>query len=149
MLQCVDKCLIVEHGLVISFFLFLDLLQEQFLLDEGVVELGVGIAELVVVDEELKPLSESGLGSMVLGERGHELGVFGDEHGVEALGFEEVAYQLINEPGGCPRIGTDHVMLLALVIEKLIGFLCLDILGQLLTQALLQFLQHAHAPPWR
>ena len=61
MLESIDECLIIEHGLVISFFFLLNLLEEQLFLHEGVIQLSVGIAEFVVVDEELKPLSESGL----------------------------------------------------------------------------------------
>ena len=61
MLQSVHKDLVVEHGLVVTFFLLGHLLQEELLLHEGVVQLGVGVAELVVFDEELEPLSQPGL----------------------------------------------------------------------------------------
>jgi hypothetical protein len=50
-LQGIHEDLIVEHALVITFFLFLDLPHEELFLDEGVVKFGVGVAELVVFDE--------------------------------------------------------------------------------------------------
>ena len=59
--QSVDKSLIVEHGLIISFFFLLNLLHEQLFLDEGIVQLSVSVTELVVVNEKLKSFSKSWL----------------------------------------------------------------------------------------
>jgi len=90
-LEGINEDLVVEHALVVSFLLLLDLLKEELFLDEGVIELGVGVAELVVLDEEFEPLSESGFGAVVLGQGRHELRVLDDEGGVEALGLKEPA----------------------------------------------------------
>ena len=57
MLQRIDERLVVEHRFIVSLFLLFDLLKEELLLDEWVVQLGVGIAKLVVVDEQLEPFA--------------------------------------------------------------------------------------------
>jgi hypothetical protein len=54
-------------------------------LNEGVVQLSVGVAKLVVFDEEFKTFGQSWFGAMVFGEGRHELWVFNNEGGVEAL----------------------------------------------------------------
>lgn len=51
MLECINEHLVVEHGFVVSFVLFLYLIKEQILLHERIVKFGVGIAKFVVVDE--------------------------------------------------------------------------------------------------
>jgi hypothetical protein len=84
-LKGIDKDLIVEHGLIVSFLFFLYLLEEELFLNEGVIELSICIAELMVLNEELESFSESRFGSVVFGKRRHHLGVFDDEGGVEAL----------------------------------------------------------------
>jgi len=84
-LEGIHEDLVVEHALVVSFLLLLDLLEEELFLDEGVIEFGVGVAELVVLDEEFEPFGESGFGAVVLGQGRHELRVLDDEGGVEAL----------------------------------------------------------------
>ena len=57
MLQRIDERLVVEHRFIVSLFLLFDLLKEELFLDEWVVQLGVGIAKLVVVDEQLEPFA--------------------------------------------------------------------------------------------
>ncbi len=69
MFQCVYEHIVVEHGFVITFLLLLHLGHEELLLHEGVVQLGVGIAELVVLDEEFESFSETGLAAVVFGKR--------------------------------------------------------------------------------
>ena len=91
MFECIDEDLVIEHGFIISFFLFLYLLLEEFLLHKWIVELSIGIAELVILNEELEPFSQSRLGPMVLGQRRHHLGVLHDEGGVQTLSLQEAA----------------------------------------------------------
>jgi hypothetical protein len=117
----VHEDLIVEHGFVVSFLLLSHLCHEQFLLHEGVVELGVGIAELVVFDEELEPLGEAGLAAVVLGERRHRLWVLDDEGGIQALRLEEAADQLVDESEGGSGVRAVDLVLLALLIEEHLG----------------------------
>ena len=79
MFQGIDEDLIIEHALVISFFFFFDLLQEEFFLDKGIIEFGISITELMIFDEEFKSFGESWFGSMIFGERRHNLGMLNDE----------------------------------------------------------------------
>jgi len=67
MLKSINEDLVVEHRFIISFFFLFHLLHEELLLDEWVIELGVCVTKLMVFDEELESLSQSGLGSMVFG----------------------------------------------------------------------------------
>jgi len=60
-LQGGAKVLVNHLGLVVSGGLVLGLLGEPLPLDEGVVQLGVGVAYLLGGNEELEPLSEAGL----------------------------------------------------------------------------------------
>lgn len=122
MLQGIDEHLIVEHAFVISFFLLLDLAHEEFLLYERVVEFGVGVAKLVVLDEEFEPLSKSGLGPVVLGQRRHHLRMLDDEGRVETLGLEKSAHQLVDQPYRSSGIRAFHFVLLALSIEERLSF---------------------------
>ena len=122
MLQSIHEHVIIEHGFIISLFLLLDLLHEQVLLDEWVVQLCVGITEFVVVDEQLESLSESYFRSVVFGQGGHQLRVLHDECWVQALGFKEMANELVDKTNSSPRIRACHMVLFALVIIK---YLCL------------------------
>jgi len=83
MFKSIDKDLVVEHAFVITFFFFLDLSKEKILLDEGIIEFGIGVTELVIFDEKLKPFGESRFRSMIFGQRGHELRMFNDEGRVQ------------------------------------------------------------------
>ena len=118
MLQRIHKHLIIEHGFIVTFLLFAHLRQEELLLHEGIVEFGIGVAELVILDEELKTLSQTRLAAVVLGKGRHRLRMLDDEGGIEALGFEETADQLVNESDGGSGVGTVHLMLLALLIKE-------------------------------
>ncbi len=53
-------------------------------LDDRVVQLGVGVAQLLGQAEHLKAFSDAGLGAMPLGQGAHDLGVVDDEGGVDA-----------------------------------------------------------------
>lgn len=61
------------------------LVLEHLALLDGVVELGVRVADLAAVDEELEALCEAGLASVPLGERRHDLRVVADEARVQQL----------------------------------------------------------------
>ena len=69
MLQSVNEDLIVSHRLVVSLLLLLYLLQKQLFLHKGIVKLSVSVSELMVLDKQLKSLSQSRLRSVVLGKR--------------------------------------------------------------------------------
>lgn len=97
MFQGVDECFIIEHGLIVSFLLLFDLLHEEIFLEERIVEFGVGVTELVVVDEELESLGESWFCPVVFGQWRHHLRMFDNKGWVQTLGLEETSDQLVNQ----------------------------------------------------
>lgn len=149
MLQRIHKHLIIEHRLLISFVFLLHLIHEELFLDEGIVQFGVGVTQLVVVDEEFEAFGEAGLGTVVFGQGGHELGVFDDEGGVLALGLDEVADQLVDEAGGVAGGFADYAVLRALFVEEFTGLLGGDVLGDGLAKFSLELLHHTDPLPGR
>ena len=67
--------LIYPLRLVVSLLLLPHLLLEAQALLEGVVQLRVGVAELLSTHEALETLAETGTGAVVLGKWGHDLWV--------------------------------------------------------------------------
>jgi hypothetical protein len=81
-------------SLLVSLSLLLHLFLEVGLLDERVVQLGVGVAHFSGSDESFESFAESGDRSVVLGERGHDLRVTDNEGGRDALVFDELSDEL-------------------------------------------------------
>ena len=79
---------VISHGLV------LQLLGKPLSLDCRVIQLGVGIHNLLLTGEQLEPLREAGHRAVPLGEGTHDLGVVHDEGWVDALNLYEVSHQL-------------------------------------------------------
>ena len=67
-LQGTEEVLIDDHGLVVALVGQLHLLNETLLLIDGVVELGVGVGQLLTIHHQLEALGEAGLRAMHLGE---------------------------------------------------------------------------------
>lgn len=149
MLKGIDKDLIVEHRLIISFFFFLYLLQEELFLHEGVIELSIRITELMVLNEELEPFSESRFGSMILGKWRHHLGVLNDEGRVKALRLQESSDEFIDESNGGAWIGAIYFVLLALLVKENLCFFGLEVLGDGFSEFLLELLHHGNTSPGR
>jgi len=63
-------------------------------LNEGIVQFGVGVANLLGSDESFESFTESGDRSVVLGERGHDLRVTDDERGRDTLVLDEFSDEL-------------------------------------------------------
>lgn len=125
MFQGIHEHVVVVHGLVVTSVLLVDLIHEQLLLLEGVIQLSVGVAKLMVVNEKLKSLAQSWLGPVVFRKRRHFLGMLGDEGWVETLAFEKTAHQFINESGRGPRLIAVNFMLDAKLIEKGTSLFCM------------------------
>lgn len=98
MFESSNEIRIVAHGLIVASILGLHLLHEQLLLHEGVIQFGVRIAQLMVVDEELEAFSQPSLRTVLLSQRTHDLRVVDDEGGVQEARFHEVPNQLIQQP---------------------------------------------------
>mmetsp|Transcript_4793 Transcript_4793/g.19542 ORF Transcript_4793/g.19542 Transcript_4793/m.19542 type:complete len:232 (-) Transcript_4793:1362-2057(-) len=97
-LQRDAEVLVLDHRLVVARRRIRSLRREALALDEGVVELGVRVAELLRRDEQLEALRDGRLGAVVLGQRRHDRGVLGDEGRRHALGFEQLANKVVDEP---------------------------------------------------
>lgn len=54
MLKSLDEISIISHSFIITSLFRLDLLKEEFSLDKGIIQLGVGIAKFLMIDEELE-----------------------------------------------------------------------------------------------
>lgn len=90
----INESLIVTLCLVISKILLPHLLLEVGLLDEGIVQLGVGVAELASGDETLETFTQSLARAVTLGERRHDLRVADDEGRRDALVLNELPNEL-------------------------------------------------------
>lgn len=76
-------------GLIVSSCLGLHLVFKKGSLDEGVIQLSVGIDDFVVVHEQLESLGQMTLVSVVLGQRAHDLRMVHDECWVFASRLNE------------------------------------------------------------
>jgi hypothetical protein len=90
----VHEGLVDTLSLVVSLVLLPCLLLEPLSLVERIVQLGVGVADLLGSDESLEPFAKTRSGSMTLGQRRHDLRVSDDERGVDALVLDELADEL-------------------------------------------------------
>lgn len=98
-LQGLAEVLIDQLGLIITSSLIRGLLLETLTLVKGIVQLCVGIADLLGGDETLETLAKTGDGTMALGEGGHHLGVAHDESGADALDLNEISDELVEKTG--------------------------------------------------
>jgi len=122
-----------------------DLALEQPPLYDGIVQLGVGVADLATSNEELETLSERGSAAVVLGERRHDLGVISDEGGRDALGLNEVANELVEQASVGERRTALDAVLLALHLEELVGLSGAKVRGELDAELLLEGGNHGDA----
>ena len=142
MFQSIDEGLIIKHRFVISFLLLFNLLHEQFLLDEGIIQLSVSIAELMMVNEKLESFSQSRFGSVIFGQWRHRLRMFHNESRVQTLRFKEASDQLINKSVGSSWIAAINVMFSTLFVEEDLSLLCFDVFRNGLSQLFLKFFHH-------
>jgi hypothetical protein len=82
---------------VLIFGTFTDLLFKSGSLNDGIVQLCVGIANLLLATEEFEPLGQAGDGAMPLSQWGHDLRVLHDEGWIDASFLQEFADQLWNK----------------------------------------------------
>ena len=85
MFQGIYEYLVVEHTFIVSFFLLSDLVHKELFLYKRIVKFSIGIAELVILNEQLESLSESRFGSVILGQRRHQLRMFDNEGWIKTL----------------------------------------------------------------
>lgn len=147
--QAGAEVLVDDLGLVVTLVLLAGLLLESQTLVEGVVQLGVGVDNLLLADEGLETLAETGVLAVVLGQRRHHLGVAGDEGGVDAGLLDELTHQLVQHTGvGHGRRALD-TGLLEHALQELAGLGGVQLVAgrELLAGGLLEGRDHLHAPP--
>lgn len=136
--------------LVITLVLLASLLLEAKSLVEGIVQLGVGVGNLLLAHESLKTLAEALLGTMVLGKRAHHLGVLQDEGGVDAGLLDELARELVNHASVGERWWALNTHLLAHSLEERIRLVGVELLAgrELLAGGFLEGRNHLDPAPW-
>lgn len=113
---------LVDHlGLVVSGILLSSLLLESLSLVKGIVQLGVGVTDLLGGNKDLESLTDTGSVSRVLGQRRHHLGVAVDKGGVDARVLKVVANQLVQHSGVGERRSAGKTDLLELILQELVG----------------------------
>ena len=91
------KVIVDVHRLVVALGLEGGLLLEALELVDRVVQLGVGVRQLLAGDEELEPLGERVVVAAALGERGHLHGIVDDEGGLDEVLLAVFAEDGVNE----------------------------------------------------
>jgi len=144
-----EESLVHDLGLVVTLCLLCGLLLEAETLVEGIVQLGVGVDNLLLADEGLETLTETGVLAVVLGERRHHLGVASDECGVDALLLDELANESVEHAGVSERGCALDASLLEHALQELV-----EVVGvhgvtrrELLTASLLKRRNHLDALP--
>ena len=143
------EAFIVALSLLIAFLLGLELVREALALLDGVVQLRVGVADLLAVNEALEALGQAGLVAVPLGKGRHELRVLGDEERVVALAIlDELAGEGVEEARGGLRGEALELVLGAKLLELLVELGGLDVsVGPVVTRVLGDGLDHGEAGP--
>lgn len=100
MLECVDKDFIDTLSLIITSILLPSLLLESLPLVEWIVQLGVGIANLLGGNKDFKTLTETIDVPVSLGQGTHDLWMTDDERWVDALRLDELTNELVDQSSG-------------------------------------------------
>lgn len=143
------EVLINELSLVITLVLLASLLLEAQTLVKGIVQLGVGVGNLLLADERLEALAETGDLAVVLGEGAHDLRVAGDEGGVDAALLDVLADELVDDAGvGQGRCAVE-LHLLEDASEEVVGLLGVELVAgrELLAGCLLELGDHLISRP--
>ena len=130
------------HALVVAGGAVGHLLLEALALDERAVQLGVRVAELLLVDEELESLGEARVAAVPLGERGHDARVVHDERRVDAVGLDVVADERVEHPRDSVRLGQLNLRLLDEVLQERQEAVVVEVVREGLAGALLQLGNH-------
>lgn len=147
--QASTEVLVDELSLVVTLVLLTGLLLETETLVEGVVQLGVGVDDLLLADEGLETLAKTNVLAVVLGKGRHHLGVASNEGWVDASLLDELADQLIEHTGVGQWGRTLNAGLLQHLLEEFTRLSGVQLVTwrELLTSGLLEGRDHLHAAP--
>ncbi len=143
-LQGVDIVLVHHAGLVVAHLTQGQLVLEAAALVDGIVELGEGVGELGVVDEQLEALGEPGVFGGALRQRGDLHGVHGDEGGLDQVLLHPLVKGLVQggAPGALAALQID-----ALGLGGLAGLLVVGDGGKVHAHILPDGVDHSQALP--
>lgn len=149
-LEGLAKDLVHHLGLVIALRLLARLLLEAQALVERVVELRVGIHNLLFAHKRLEALAQPRGGAVVLCERRHHLRVAGDEGRVHARALDELTDEPVNHARVCERRGAVDGHLLEDLAQEGVGLLGVQLVAgwEGLARGRLERRHHLDAPPW-
>lgn len=147
--QAGTEVLIDDLRLVVTLVLLASLLLETQALVERIVQLGVGVDNLLLADESLETLAQTDVLAVVLGQRRHHLGVASDEGGVDAGLLDELTNQLVEHASVGHRGRALNTGLLEHALEELAGLGGVELVTrrELLASGLLKGGDHLHAAP--
>ncbi|GKT46492.1 uncharacterized protein ColSpa_06674 [Colletotrichum spaethianum] len=143
------EVLVDELGLVVTLILLACLFLKAQSLVEGVVQLGVGVDNLLLAHEGLESLAQTGDLTVVLGEGAHDLRVAEDEGGVDTLLLDVLADELVDHAGVGEGRRALELHLLEDLLEELVGLGSVQLVGggELLAGGLLELGNHLEALP--
>ena len=96
-LERAEEVLVDDHRFVIALVGQAHLIHETLFLVDGVVELRVGVGQLLAVDHQLETLGQAGFAAVHLRERRHFDGIVGDEGGLDELAFAGFAEDFVDQ----------------------------------------------------
>lgn len=145
--ESVNEAFVNPLSFLVTSVLGIRLRLEALKLHFRVVQLRVGVDQLVLVGKQLKSLSETFFRTVPLGEGTHQLGVVDNEARADALGLEELADQFIDQTSCGARCGAVNVAFNAKFVKELTSFLCLEFAsaGQGHTHRLFEAFHHLDA----
>lgn len=148
-LQAGAEVLVDDLGLVVTLVLLVGLLLETQTLVERVVQLSVGINDLLLTDEGLESLAETGMLTVVFGQWRHHLRVAENKGGVDTGLFDELAHELVEHTGVGERWRALDAGLLEHALEKFARLSGVELVtwGKLLAGGFLEGWDHLYAPP--
>ena len=86
-----------EHSLVIALLRETELILEALTLVDWVIEFGVGIGNFLTIDHEFESLREEWIRAVLLGQRGHLLGVICDEGWLDIASLTLLSEEFVDE----------------------------------------------------
>ena len=96
-LERAEEVLVDDHRFIVTLVGQTHLIHETLFLVDGVVELGVGVGQLLAVDHQLETLGQAGFAAVHLRQRRHFHGVVGDEGGLDELAFAGFAEDFVDQ----------------------------------------------------
>jgi hypothetical protein len=116
-------------------------------LDERVIELSVGIYELFSVDKELKSLSQTFFGSMVLGKRTHDLRMVNKEGRGVTLDLKVLSDEFVEKSGSGPGSRARNFQFFTKFVQEKSGLFAFEIFGHFFAENFFDLFNYRNSSP--